>query len=448
MLGLLGLLVAMPVSGYGADLTIGNTITGNGDISQTGTISGSQLRAVNGSYYVGLTAPGGLSANKTWTLPAVDGTDGQVLKTNGSGVLSWVTATGGGGSGTVTSVATGAGLTGGPITTTGTVSIATGGVTGTMLASGSVSDSKITGLISSSKIGDVKVDIVKGNSAFGYTAFISNVSGYYNTAIGEGALHDNASGLGNTAIGFNALVATSDGFENSALGWHSLLSNTHGSYNTAMGGNALPANVTGNTNNAFGDSALFYNSSGSDNTAVGAAALGSNTTGTYNTAIGNYADVTSGGLTNAMAIGYNAKVESSNKVRIGNTAVNVIGGQVAWSNLSDIREKKDIQDISLGLDFITSLRPVEYRMKQGNDRTDMGFIAQEIESLLGTGYNVLGIGEDETRTLSLRYTDFIAPMVKAIQEQQQIIEKQNDTISQMRKELDELKTLLLGMAGK
>jgi hypothetical protein len=38
--------------------------------------------------------------------------------------------------------------------------------------------------------------------------------------------------------------------------------------------------------------------------------------------------------------------------------------------------------------------------------------------LLGDGYNVLGIGADKQRTLSLRYTDFIAPLVKAVQEQQ------------------------------
>ena len=48
----------------------------------------------------------------------------------------------------------------------------------------------------------------------------------------------------------------------------------------------------------------------------------------------------------------------------------------------------------------------------------MGFLAQDVEALLGDGYSVLGIGGDKDRTLSLRYTDLIAPMVKAIQEQQ------------------------------
>jgi hypothetical protein len=44
-----------------------------------------------------------------------------------------------------------------------------------------------------------------------------------------------------------------------------------------------------------------------------------------------------------------------------------------------------------------------------------------VEALLGDGYSVLGIGGDKDRTLRLRYADLIAPMVKAIQEQQEEI---------------------------
>lgn len=52
--------------------------------------------AANGFNYVGFKAPSNITANKIWTLPAADGTNGQVLSTNGAGVLSWVTGTGGG----------------------------------------------------------------------------------------------------------------------------------------------------------------------------------------------------------------------------------------------------------------------------------------------------------------------------------------------------------------
>lgn len=47
------------------------------------------------SNYVSLKSSGTVSSNISWTLPAADGTSGQVLSTNGSGVLSWATAGGG-----------------------------------------------------------------------------------------------------------------------------------------------------------------------------------------------------------------------------------------------------------------------------------------------------------------------------------------------------------------
>jgi hypothetical protein len=48
----------------------------------------------NGTNYIGLKAPASVSADLTFTLPATDGTSGQVLQTNGSGVLSFVTVGG------------------------------------------------------------------------------------------------------------------------------------------------------------------------------------------------------------------------------------------------------------------------------------------------------------------------------------------------------------------
>ena len=48
------------------------------------------------SAYVGFKSPATVSTNLVWTLPATDGTSGQLLSTNGSAVLSWATAGGGG----------------------------------------------------------------------------------------------------------------------------------------------------------------------------------------------------------------------------------------------------------------------------------------------------------------------------------------------------------------
>ncbi len=50
--------------------------------------SANELRFYEGGNYVGFEAPD-LSADKIWVLPAADGSSDQVLKTNGSGTLSW-----------------------------------------------------------------------------------------------------------------------------------------------------------------------------------------------------------------------------------------------------------------------------------------------------------------------------------------------------------------------
>ena len=54
-----------------------------------------ELRLHEAANYVGFKAPA-LSANQTWTLPTADGNCGQVLSTNGSGVLSWACGGSGG----------------------------------------------------------------------------------------------------------------------------------------------------------------------------------------------------------------------------------------------------------------------------------------------------------------------------------------------------------------
>lgn len=57
-------------------------------------------QSTNGNNFVGFEAPDSISTSIYWTLPATDGTAGQVLSTNGAGILSWATR----GTGTVTSV--------------------------------------------------------------------------------------------------------------------------------------------------------------------------------------------------------------------------------------------------------------------------------------------------------------------------------------------------------
>jgi hypothetical protein len=292
------------------------------------------------------------------------------------------------------------------------------------------------------------------NTGIGSVSLASNTTGHFNTAAGAGSLNNNTSGSENTATGHASLALNTSGNYNTASGTWSLSANTTGSQNTANGNLSLNRN-TGDNNTAIGYFSLTANTTGSQNTAVGSTSLRANTTGwgntgfgwaagdtittgTNNTFLGEGADAAVGNLTNAVAIGADAIVDASNKVRIGNASVTVIGGQVAWSNLSDARAKKDIRDIDLGLDFVLALRPVQFRMIEGNGRTDLGFLGQDVETLLGEGYNVLGFGGDPDRTLSLRYGDFIAPLVKAVQDQQAQIDSQRGEIDHLKARLAEL----------
>jgi hypothetical protein len=246
-------------------------------------------------------------------------------------------------------------------------------------------------------------------------------------------------GPANTFLGQQAGNFSMTGMDNTASGYGSLNSNTTGSYNTASGWESLVYNITGYENTASGYGSMYSNTTGYYNTAIGTVAGYSNTTGAANTFLGYYSDAAANNLNDATAIGADAIVDASNHVRIGDTYVTQIAGNVAWSNLSDARAKSNIRDLDLGLDFVLALRPVSFTMKTGDGRTDMGFLAQDVEAVLGDGYNVLGIGGDQDRTLSLRYTDLIAPMVKAIQEQQLTIQGQQARIDTQQSQLDELR---------
>ena len=268
----------------------------------------------------------------------------------------------------------------------------------------------------------------KSNTAIGYQSLFSDTTGYQNTASGFQSLRTNTTGASNTASGDASLYANTSGNSNTASGYASLFSNSTGSNNTASGNQSLMLNVSGSYNTASGSSSL-ERTTGLYNTAIGYFAGYGNTVGLHNTFLGTYTDGGANNLTNATAIGSSAIVDASNHVRIGNGSVTQIGGQVGWTNLSDARHKENIRDLELGLDFVLALRPVAYSLKQGDARTDMGFLAQDVEALLGDGYSVLGIGGDAERTLSLRYTDLIAPMVKALQEQDAAARSQQSEIA-------------------
>lgn len=328
-----------------------------------------------------------------------------------------------------------------------------------------------------------------GNTANGHTALTSNTTGRNNTANGYQSLYFNTTANFNTATGAFSLL-NNNGIRNTANGHAALLSNTTGNHNTATGSDALYYNVSGlnnvangvfslNKNNsgsynsAEGSSALYNNTNGTYNTAIGASALYANTTGQANTGLGYNSNVSVGTLNYATAVGANALVNASNKVRIGSAAVTVVEGPVAYT-ISDGRFKNNISENDVkGLDFIKLLRPVVYNfdtekfqefltknmpdsIRKKYMETDFapstairqsGFIAQEVEKAAKEiGYNFNGVHSPETDNdnYSLSYSQFVVPLVKGMQEQQLMIEEQKQLLNKQQIQINELAALVKG----
>jgi hypothetical protein len=335
------------------------------------------------------------------------------------------------------------------------------------------------------------------NIATGYGTLHDNSTGSTNIAIGNISLYSNTTGYSNIANGFEALYSNMTGYENIANGVSSLYSNTGGYENTANGTEALYNNTTGFLNSADGYETLYYNTSGNYNTAGGYFALGnnisgigntasgsfslaSNTDGSYVTTLGYGADV-SGILTNATAIGFDAMVDASSKVRIGNFFVTSIGGAVGWTIFSDGRYKKDIQENVSGLAFINSLRPITYtvnvqglneyynkgrkqvsnnavsaneeavnaEMKRGEDEASKivynGFIAQEVEEAAKKlNYEFSGVDKPQSKDglYGLRYDNFVVPLVKAVQELSKMNDDKDEKIAQLTERIVKLEQVV------
>jgi len=202
------------------------------------------------------------------------------------------------------------------------------------------------------------------NVGIGWNSLTKNTTGGRNIAIGGSeALDANTTGSNNLAIGDRSMTYNVSGQSNVAIGSNSLLNNNSGNYNTMVGVEAgsnirTESGNTGNDNVGLGYRALQSNYSGDKNVAIGWDALrrtkGSgnsgignkagwyNVDGSNNTFVGNQAGIGSSNatnLTNATAIGYNAIVDASNKIRLGDsnitnieTSGTITAGAVTYPN--------------------------------------------------------------------------------------------------------------------
>ncbi|MEP6466057.1 MAG: tail fiber domain-containing protein [Parafilimonas sp.] len=320
------------------------------------------------------------------------------------------------------------------------------------------------------------------NTANGYAALKQNTSGNANSATGAYALFSNIGGHYNTANGYEALYSNTNGDENVATGYAALSSNQTGYNNTANGSDALTSNVSGAQNTAVGYQALLENNE-SFNTAIGSFALYQTTASQFNTSIGYAAgrsynngynnvfvgantDVSGAGYYNVIAIGQGTVCTGSSQVTMGNGATGSYRAYANWSNISDGRFKKNIKENVPGLAFINKLQPITYTLDatgidnflhadQPQDKqisgqakalmskalaekekvTYTGFIAQDVEKAAKSlSYDFSGVdaAKNSKDVYSLRYAEFVVPLVKAVQE----LSKQNDSLKQANNDLE------------
>jgi len=329
------------------------------------------------------------------------------------------------------------------------------------------------------------------NTATGYHA-LYNTTGSANTAYGSYAMFFNAAGMNATALGYGAMyysnptTTTFDNYNvaigyyslrgsispsantgnyNTALGSQTLFNNTTGSHNLAAGNHALYSNTTGYNLTAMGDSALYSNTEGLANTAVGKNAMKANTTGDYNTAIGRSAlDYNTTGnsntavgynagpnvsnASNTIAIGRDAEVTASNQVRLGNSSITTLycmgayvgtvggtnrdvfvdnNGKIGYVS-SSLRYKENIEDME-SIDWLYSLRPVNFTYKTDeNHLPQVGLIAEEVEQVKPEFVSYDNEGRPET----VSYSALISPLLKAVQEQQEMIKALQEEVKRLK----------------
>lgn len=305
-----------------------------------------------------------------------------------------------------------------------------------------------------------------GNTFLGDYAGNFTLTGRYNTVAGIGALFNVTSGSNNSAYGFGSLGRVTSGNENSSYGFGALNNVTTGNFNSAFGNLALTKN-TANYNSAFGVSSLANNTTGTENSAFGYSTLLANTTGSWNSAFGTEALISatmnfnssigysSGSLITTgagnVSLGFNSQPSSNNGVNqftLGNNMVTSLRCAVTTiTSLSDARDKRNITELPLGINFIMSLKPRQYNWDKRewyengiSDGTKMqkaptaGFIAQELDSAQ-TSANAEWLNlvlKDDPEKFEAAAGNLLPIIVKAIQELQEENEKMQNINAELK----------------
>ena len=200
-------------------------------------------------------------------------------------------------------------------------------------------------------------------------------------AIGTNALGANSTASNNTAVGQNALLGTTTGHSNVGVGTSAGGDATTATGNTCIGYYAGDACTTGGTNTCIGYQAGGY--TGLTNAI---------TTGTENVVIGTNVLTSASNANRQIVIGYDYTGNGDNKVNFGSSGGYVWNSFTAnntWTQVSDERTKKNIEEDSLGLEFVNELRPVTFNWRHSTE-IDPDFIEETVN---------IGRGEKDTETL-------------------------------------------------
>ena len=241
-----------------------------------------------------------------------------------------------------------------------------------------------------------------GNSIFGYNAeglytsshsnvvvgsnakvgFQSNVSVGYQAGYSSSGQSDQC-----TLIGYQAGYDLDGGDHNIFIGLQAGYNGGSGHYNVGIGTYACNDLTSGGSNISIGYYAGSDITSGNYNVCLGSSAADGLSTGDTNTVVGYFAgDDTMATNDNCTVLGANADPSSdsvANEITLGDSNITSLRCNVqSISSLSDERDKTGIADLSYGLSFVNSMRPVEFTWNRRDGsmgaKKDMGFIAQEL----------------------------------------------------------------------
>jgi hypothetical protein len=118
------------------------------------------------------------------------------------------------------------------------------------------------------------------------------------------------------------------------------------------------------------------------------------------------------------------------------TGVQLTNGATSWSSFSDERLKTDLVSIDNAIDKIINIRAVTGRYKTDSVGTSRSFlIAQDVQRVFPEAVEAL---TDEMGTLTLRYTEIIPVIVKAVQEEDAEVKALRQEVELLKSQIAQL----------